>query len=88
MTNNLHNIVVYIKDEAELQQAREILEANGEVISDTAFKIFANYEWLYYSETFNEWVIFFRVDSDIQITLTELEQKLKEKQDENTTAKS
>lgn len=33
MTNNIQNIVVHIKDEAMLQEAREILERYGENIN-------------------------------------------------------
>lgn len=77
---NLHNVVVFIKDEAMLEEAREILVANGETInpivpwritSDTEF----NYLNLQNCEN-GMWFIGWSNYCD-EITLTELEQLIK-----------
>lgn len=80
MINNLHNIVVYIKDEAMLQEAREILERYNQPISSGLFFTFGNNnEYLLYDDETPDWMTYFETEGRKEITLPELEQKLKEK---------
>lgn len=83
---NLHNVVVFIKDEAELEAAREMLEKNGQEIEKA-------YGYFYVSVTYkfrnflklkgNKWITGIKYSISKQITLTELEQLIKkEKEDE------
>ena len=83
--NTLSNIVVYIKDEAMLEEAREILDRNGQTIADdNTFSISINnyVNYLRYDEFYiNEWWLGSATERE-EITLTELEQLLKQNRDE------
>ena len=80
--NNLHNIVVYIKDEAMLQEARGILEANGQHISKRWYflsdKKLSAYNYLRLDRY---WWIGHKSPQETEITLHELEQLLKKNRD-------
>lgn len=87
MTNNLHNIVVFIKDEAMLQEAREILERYGQECTEELGGFYvmedepqANYIQMH---SHKEWYLSVKVfEKDTEITLPELEQLLKQNRDE------
>lgn len=83
---NLQNLVVFIKDEAELQQARERLEANGFTIDKRCFflsdDVSLNYMYLPY--TYPAWSLSEKMPDAKEITLTEIEQLLKQNRDETT----
>lgn len=85
--NNLSNIVVYIKDAAELQQAREVLERYNQPYNEDRFYLglqkvkridLGEWDYLSFGVNTNRWSI--GIDWGIQnkITLTELEQLLKQ----------
>lgn len=81
--NNLHNIVVFIKDEAMLQEAMEMLIANGQEIEEWAFFIGGSGGDFIYNAHGNLWSMAQQHDDDdTPITLPELEQLLKQNRDE------
>jgi len=75
MSNQLQNICVFIKDEAQLEEAREMLERFGHKICSTTFYLDDSWDYLQlYSD--NTWGM--NITNLKQITITELEKMLKD----------
>ena len=74
-----HDIVVLIKDEAMLNEARVILEEANEKIYGRHFFISKSNDnnYLYYS--FSGWAFGYKTIEDIEITLNDLKKLLNEK---------
>lgn len=84
--NNLHNIVVYIKDEAMLQEAREILLKNGQRLAHDGTFILSNNENLNFLKFFKEdniWYLGMNLFFNQELCLEELEQRLKRQYEES-----
>lgn len=79
--SKLNNIVVFIKDEAMLEESRRILVENGEKISPYGFHLSQSKDANYlFKGVYNPtWKMSFKSTSYTEITLTELETLLKEK---------
>ena len=78
--NNLTNIVVYINDEAMLEEAREILLANRQKIADDdTFSLEEDAPVFNYLRIFHDKTWYLSVKHiNTEITLTELENLLKQ----------
>ena len=74
------NVCVFIEDEVQLEQARELLVKYGENIDESLFKSKPFDSYLVFSEGDNDWWICnvsqAMVEYDHEITLTELEKIL------------
>lgn len=79
MSNQLQNICVFIEDEKQLQEARELLERFGQRIDEDTFQLDGWDCMQIYSD--NTWGL--NLSKSNQITLTELE-KLLEDEKPNT----
>ncbi len=80
MSNQLQNICVFIEDEKQLQEARELLERFGQVIWEMFFWVSEtnpNDNFLYYVVDFG-WSLLDKENGLNQITLTELEKLLED----------
>lgn len=77
-----HEVCVFIENEAQLQEARELLEKYGEEITSEPLDFqFIDYESNYLSLDFNNhvWVVYDKsLPHETQITLSQLEEILKE----------
>lgn len=77
MTLNKQNVCVFIENEAQLQQAKELLEKYGEKICERVFYLSNNNEdFLQLFLLSKEWGLSY-ISNEIQITLSELETILK-----------
>lgn len=77
MSLELHNICVYIEDEAHLNQARELLSRYGHMFGDVKFHYDNKDNHIWYSKSDKKWysatLIF---EEDNMLTLTELKKLL------------
>ena len=71
-----HEVCVFIENEAQLQEARELLEKYGEEICENAF-YFGYYRYVQFDDYDNDWYV---CDEEglTKITLSQLETILKE----------
>lgn len=78
--NSIENICVYIKDQAELKNAKKILIKHGETIHSETFYIDdyveGNYLW-YFSDVNGDWGLGYRKSGQQLITLEQLDELLK-----------
>lgn len=76
---NKTEICVPIRNEEELQQAKDMLEKNGENVSSHIFNLSEKegLNYLYYSPKSNSWGLSFKSSGDTEIPLSELESVLK-----------
>lgn len=68
------DVCVYIENEAQLKEARELLEKYGEEIYYTLFKFHNGNQFM---KLWDYWYIGSLLDCETQITLSELEEILK-----------
>lgn len=73
------NVCVFIENEAHLQQAREVLERYGHKAHlETFFLSDPEDNFMYYYIGNDDWRLAFKAREDNEITLSELEEILKE----------
>lgn len=71
-----HEVCVFIENESQLQEARELLEKYGEKICENTFYLYGN-NYVQFDEWENDWFTCDEVGL-AQITLSQLEEILKE----------